>query len=77
MNLQLAESLATVVVALQTEDYALFQDALISKMIRKMPGVAGGCACIRPLAWHPKLLSKSAEMKSKRSTTLGSNHPLC
>jgi uncharacterized protein (DUF433 family) len=47
MDLQLAESLATAVVALQTEDYALFQEALIAKMIRKTPGVAGGCACIR------------------------------
>lgn len=47
MNLQLAESLANAVVSLPTEDYALFQSALIAKMVRKTPGVAGGCACIR------------------------------
>jgi uncharacterized protein (DUF433 family) len=47
MNLQLAESLANAVVALPTEDYALFQNALISNMIRKTPGLAGGSACIR------------------------------
>ncbi len=47
MNLQLAESLANAVVALPVEDYTVFQDTLITKMIRKTPGVAGGCACIR------------------------------
>jgi len=47
MNLQLVESLANAVIALETEDYTLFQDALIAKMVRKTPGVAGGVACIR------------------------------
>ena len=47
MNLQLAESLANVIVALPTEDYSLFQDALLIQMIRKTPGLAGGYVCIR------------------------------
>ena len=47
MNAKLVESLADAIVALPTEDYALFQEALITKMVKKTPGVAGGCACIR------------------------------
>lgn len=47
MNLQLAESLASAVVALPTEDYTVFQETLIAKTIRKTPGLAGGSACIR------------------------------
>ncbi|MEL6453705.1 MAG: DUF433 domain-containing protein [Cyanobacteria bacterium J06623_5] len=47
MNTNLAESLADAVVALPSQDYALFQEALITKMIQKTPGVAGGYACIR------------------------------
>jgi uncharacterized protein (DUF433 family) len=47
MNVKLVESLVEVVAALPTEDYALFQQALIGKMIKKTPGAAGGYACIR------------------------------
>jgi uncharacterized protein (DUF433 family) len=47
MNTQLVESLADAIVALPTEDYALFQQSLIDKMVKKTPGVAGGVACIR------------------------------
>jgi uncharacterized protein (DUF433 family) len=47
MNAKLVESLADVVAALPTEDYALFHQTLIGKMIKKTPGVAGGYACIR------------------------------
>ena len=47
MNMKLAESLAEAVVALQREDYALFQEAITDRMIRKTPGVAGGYACVR------------------------------
>jgi uncharacterized protein (DUF433 family) len=47
MNAKLVESLADAIAALPTEDYALFQEALITKMVKKTPGVAGGCACIR------------------------------
>lgn len=47
MNAKLVESLADAIAALPTEDYALFQEALIAKMVRKTPGVAGGHACIR------------------------------
>lgn len=47
MNTKLAESLAEAVVALPTEEYALFQQAIIDLMIRKTPGVAGGYACVR------------------------------
>ena len=47
MNTKLVESLADAIAALPTEDYALFQEALIPKMVKKTPGVAGGCACIR------------------------------
>ncbi|MBE9033481.1 DUF433 domain-containing protein [filamentous cyanobacterium LEGE 11480] len=47
MNAKLVESLADAVAALPTEDYALFQQALIGKMVKKTPGVAGGFACIR------------------------------
>ena len=47
MNMKLAESLAEAVVALQKEDYELFQEMLTNRMVRKMPGVMGGVACIR------------------------------
>ena len=47
MNVKLVESLADAIAALPTEDYALFQEALIPKMVRKTSGVAGGYACIR------------------------------
>ena len=47
MNTQLVESLADAIAALPTEDYALFEDALMAKMVRKTPGVSGGYACIR------------------------------
>lgn len=47
MNLRLVESLAEAVVSLPSEDYAYFQDALVAKMVRKTPGVAGGYACVR------------------------------
>ena len=47
MNTKLVESLAEAIAALPTEDYALFQDALMAKMVRKTPGVCGGYACIR------------------------------
>jgi uncharacterized protein (DUF433 family) len=47
MNAKLVESLANAIAALPTEDYALFQDALMAKMVRKTPGVCGGHACIR------------------------------
>jgi uncharacterized protein (DUF433 family) len=47
MNTQLVESLANAIIALPTEDYDLFQQSLIDKMVKKTPGVAGGCACIR------------------------------
>jgi uncharacterized protein (DUF433 family) len=47
MNAKLVESLAEAIAALPTEDYVLFQEALIEKMVRKTPGVCGGYACIR------------------------------
>ena len=47
MNAKLVESLADAIAALPTEDYALFQEALITKIVKKTPGVAGGCACLR------------------------------
>lgn len=47
MNAKLVESLAEAIAALPTEDYALFQESLIAKMVRKTPGVCGGYACIR------------------------------
>lgn len=47
MNTKLVESLADAIAALSVEDYALFQEALIARMVRKTPGVAGGHACIR------------------------------
>lgn len=47
MNMKLAESLAEAVVALQKEDYALFQEAIADRLVRKTPGVAGGYACVR------------------------------
>lgn len=47
MNAKLVESLAEAIAALPTEDYALFQETLIAKMVRKTPGLAGGYACIR------------------------------
>jgi uncharacterized protein (DUF433 family) len=47
MNAKLVESLADAIAALPTDDYALFQDALMAKMVRKTPGVCGGHACIR------------------------------
>ena len=47
MNTQQVESLAEAIASLQTEDYALFQSALVGKMVKKTPGVAGGYACIR------------------------------
>ena len=47
MNTKLVESLADAVTSLSAEDYALFQETLTDRMIRKTPGVAGGYACIR------------------------------
>lgn len=47
MNTKLVESLAEAVVALPKEDYALFQEVITDRMIRKTPGVAGGVACVR------------------------------
>ena len=47
MNMKLAESLAEAVVALQEEDYTLFQQALTDRMVKKTSGVVGGHACIR------------------------------
>ena len=47
MNTKLVESLADVVTSLSADDYALFQETLTDRMIRKTPGVAGGYACIR------------------------------
>lgn len=47
MNTKLAESLAEAVVALRKEDYALFQEALTDKMVKKTPGIVGGHACVR------------------------------
>ena len=47
MNTKLVESLAEAIISLPTEDYALFQNALIDKMVQKTPGVSGGYACIR------------------------------
>jgi len=47
MNMKLAESLAEAVVALQEEEYTLFQQALTDRMVKKTPGVVGGHACIR------------------------------
>lgn len=47
MNTQQVEFLAEAIASLQTEDYPLFQSALISKMVKKTPGVAGGHACVR------------------------------
>jgi hypothetical protein len=47
MNTQLANSLAEAVSALSLEDFQAFQTALLSHMVKKTPGVAGGYACIR------------------------------
>jgi uncharacterized protein (DUF433 family) len=47
MNTQLANSLAEAVSALPLEDFQAFQAALLSYMIKKTLGVAGGHACIR------------------------------
>lgn len=47
MNTKLVESLAEAIVALPQEDYALFQEAITHRMIRKTPGIAGGVACVR------------------------------
>ncbi|MBE9175617.1 DUF433 domain-containing protein [Synechocystis salina LEGE 06155] len=47
MNRRLVESLAEAIIALPVEDYSLFQNTLMAKMIKKTPGVCGGHACIR------------------------------
>lgn len=47
MNTQLANSLAEAVSALSLEDFQVFQTALLSHIVKKTPGVAGGHACIR------------------------------
>jgi len=47
MNPQLANSLAEAVSALSLEDSQAFQAALLSHIVKKTPGVAGGHACIR------------------------------
>ena len=47
MNTKLVESLAEAIISLPTEDYALFQNTLMDKMIQKTPGVSGGHACVR------------------------------
>jgi uncharacterized protein (DUF433 family) len=47
MNVRLVESLAEAIAALPDEDYALFQDSLTAKLVKRTPGVAGGHACIR------------------------------
>lgn len=47
MNTKLVESLAEAIVALPQEDYALFQETITDRMIRKTPHVAGGVACVR------------------------------
>lgn len=47
MNTKLVESLADAIATLSTEDYALFQNKLMDKMVKKTPGVCGGHACIR------------------------------
>ncbi|WP_068818371.1 DUF433 domain-containing protein [Phormidesmis priestleyi] len=47
MNAKLAESLAEAIAALSPEDYALFQESLVTKTVQKTLGVAGGYACIR------------------------------
>jgi uncharacterized protein (DUF433 family) len=47
MNTKLVESLAEAIVSLPTEDYVLFQNTLVGKMIKKTPGVSGGYACVR------------------------------
>lgn len=47
MNKQLVESLAEAIISLPMEDYSLFQNTLMAKMIKKTPGVSGGHACIR------------------------------
>lgn len=41
------QEITEAIAALPTEDYALFQEALMAKMVRKTPGVCGGNACIR------------------------------
>lgn len=47
MNQQLVEALADAILALPPDEYELFQKVLFAKIVRKTPGVAGGCACIR------------------------------
>ncbi|MEO0536652.1 MAG: DUF433 domain-containing protein [Cyanobacteria bacterium P01_A01_bin.123] len=47
MNVKLVESLVQAVESLPPEDYALFQDVLLEKIVRQTSGVAGGHACIR------------------------------
>ncbi|QHU99419.1 hypothetical protein BWK47_04260 [Synechocystis sp. CACIAM 05] len=47
MNRRLVESLAEAIIALPVEDYSLFQNTLMAKMIKKTPGICGGHACIR------------------------------
>jgi uncharacterized protein (DUF433 family) len=47
MNSKLVESLTEAIIALPKDDYDLFQNILVAKMIQKTPGVCGGYACIR------------------------------
>lgn len=47
MNAKLVESLAEAVSALSSEDYSLFQSALLDKSIQKTAGVCGGLARVR------------------------------
>jgi uncharacterized protein (DUF433 family) len=47
MNTKLVESLVQVIESLPPEDYTLFQNTLMDRMVQKTPGVAGGHACIR------------------------------
>ncbi|TAF52014.1 MAG: DUF433 domain-containing protein [Oscillatoriales cyanobacterium] len=47
MNVRLVESLVEAIASLPEDEYTLFQVALVTKMVRKTPGVAGGHACIR------------------------------
>ncbi|EKU96520.1 hypothetical protein Lepto7375DRAFT_0526 [Leptolyngbya sp. PCC 7375] len=75
MDTKLIESLADAISALPTEDYALLQQTLTQKLIKKTPGVAGGHACIRNTHIAVWTLISLLQQGSTESTVL-SNFPV-
>ncbi len=66
--------LAKTISDLPTVDLATFQDALLTEMIRKTPGVCGGDACIRNTR-IPVWLLMSFVQKGLDSADLLRNYP--